>query len=159
MAVAPSFRNFQFIGTPFQENGKQYINVKNPKTSHVRKVRWYEDSDLPTKYKIPEVAEDKSFPMLKHARGFDAGPILVIRGLKTPEDEMWCRASIARFAVGIGWYIISTDTLPENAPPHFKYLLLGWDEFRKGDDFHMKSPVEVAMILSNKEKKGEWIKF
>lgn len=95
---------------------------------------------------------------LKHARGFDNGPILVIRGNKAA-DEDWLRASVARYAVGIGWYIASTDIFPDDAPEHLKYLLLGWDEFRDGDDRHMKKPAELSTILDRKARAKEWVKM
>lgn len=66
-------------------------------------------------------------------------------------DEEWLKHSCARYAVGIGWHIVSTDTFPEDAPKH---LILGWDEFRNGDDRHMKKP---AAILDKKAKNKEWI--
>ena len=45
--------------------------------------------------------------------------ILVIRGNKAA-DEDWLRESVARYAVGIGWYIASTDIFPDDAPEHLR---------------------------------------
>lgn len=158
MPTAPSFKDFEVISKePFLKNGKTYITVKNPKNGNTRDVRWYTDKEYEKSFK-EKVSKDDGFPLLKHARGFDNGPILVIRRNR-PEDEPWLTRSNARYAVGIGWYIVSTEILPDDAPPHFKYLLLHWDEFRNGDDFHMKSPEEVAKILDRKVKNREWISF
>ncbi len=155
--VAPSFKDFTRLSEPFIKGAKFYVRVKNPKTGNEREVRWYSDTEYAKAYgnKLLGDEVDKSFPMLKHARGFDNGPILVIRGHRA-EDEAWLKASNARYAVGIGWYIVSTETLPEDAPKHFKYLLLGWDEFRNGDDYHMKKPAELAAILDKKIMRKEW---
>ena len=73
-------------------------------------------------------------------------------------DEEWLKTSCARYAVGIGWHIISTDIFPADAPAHFKYLLLSWDEF-KADDRHAKKATELAEILNKKAKNKEWIKI
>lgn len=159
--VAPSFISYETIGEPFTKNGKEYIHAINPKTGKERDIRCYSPKEYrklyPQSEKQQKVGEldCASFPLLKHARGFDKGPILVIRNTES-SDEPWLRASVARFAVGIGWYIASEDTLPTNLPPHFKYLLLTFDEFKDADDYHMKSPDEIEKILREKVKKKEW---
>lgn len=154
--VAPSFVDYKRISTePFCKNGKYYVTVEHPKTGNRRDVRWYSESEYAKAYGKKLVDTDKGYDGLKHARGFDNGPILVIRRNR-PEDEDWLRASCARYAVGIGWYIVSTDAFPDNAPKHLKYLLLSWSEFRNGDDRHMKSPAELAAILDNKARNKEW---
>lgn len=158
MPVAPSFKDYKVITeTPFTKNGKLYITVEHPNTKNHRDVRWYSDSEYAKAYgkKLSE-SEDKGWDGLKHARGFDNGPILVIRRNR-PEDEPWLCKSVARYAVGIGWYIVSTDTFPDDAPAHLKYLLLSWDEFRDGDDRHMKKPAELAAILDKKARNKEWV--
>ena len=142
------------------KGGKMYITVEHPNTKNHRDVRWYSDAEYDKLYgsKEREEQKKKGDPMIKHARGFDAGPILIIRNNR-PDDEPWLLWSNARYATDTGWYIISTETLPENAPKHFKYLLLSWDEFRDGDDLHVKSPEAIKRILSEKARRGEWIKI
>lgn len=125
--VAPSFKDFPIVKEQYVKGGKYYVDVKNPKTGTVRSVRWYTDAEFAKKL------EDKGWDGLKHARGFDKGPI---RGARSTDEE-WLKHSCARYAVGIGWHIVSTDTFPEDAPKHLKYLILGWDEFRNGDDRHI----------------------
>lgn len=156
MPVAPSFEKFKRITQePFYKNGKAYVTVENPNTGNQRDVRWYSDTEYAKNYGNKLVDTKKKWTGMKHARGFDNGPLLVIRRNR-PEDEEWLRRSAARYAVGIGWHFISTDVLPEDAPKHFKYLLLGWNEFRDGDDYHMKKPTELARILTEKANKKEW---
>ena len=156
MPLAPSFAEFERLSEPFYENGKYYMNVRNPKTGTERKVRWYTDAEYAKNYG-KKLSTDDGFDGLKHARGFDNGPILVIRGNRA-DDEEWLRASITRYAVGIGWYIVSTDTLPEDAPKHFKYLLLGWQEAII-DERHMKKPNDLNALLAEKARKREWVNF
>lgn len=154
MPVAPSFEKYKRISAePFIKNGKYYITVEHPNTGNHRDVRWYSDSEYAKTYG-KKLSSDDGFDGLKHARGFDDGPILVIRGNRA-DDEEWLRASCARYAIGIGWYIISTDKLPEDAPKHFKYLLLGWKEATI-DDRHMKKPNDLSTILLKKAQRKEW---
>lgn len=156
MPVAPSFAEYRRItDQPFYKNGKAYITVEHPNTKNKRDVRWYTDAEYAKAYGKKLVDADKGFDGLKHARGFDNGPILIIRRNR-PEDETWLRESVARYAVGIGWYIVSTDTFPNDAPAHLKYLLLSWEEFRDGDDRHMKKPEQLAEILTKKANNKEW---
>lgn len=152
--VAPSYQKYKMESDkPYLVGDKYYVDVRHPDTKRVRMVRWYSDKEYARLYskkeKTPEVWN------MKHARGFDKGPILVIRG-NTPADEDWLRLSIARYAVGIGWHFISTDTLPDNRPPHFKYILLGYNEFKE-DEYHPKDAAILADIISKKYKEGKFI--
>lgn len=157
MPVAPSFSNFTLVSTTYIKNGKTYVDVKNPKTEAVRSVRWYSDAEYAKAYGKKVASSDFGTKNLKQVRGFEAGPILVIRNSK-PEDEEWLCKSPARYAVGIGWYIVSTETLPEDAPKHFKYLLLGWQEAII-DEHHMKKPNDLSALLAKKARKREWVNF
>lgn len=156
MPTAPSFKDYKRLSEPFAKNGKMYIKVEHPNTHNARDVRWYTDAEFAKNYGKQEKKDD-GWDGLKHARGFDNGPILVIRNVRGPADEEWCKASCARYAVGIGWHIVSTDEFPADAPEHFKYVLLGWNEFRLGDDRHMKDPNALAAIISAKCRKGEYV--
>lgn len=174
--VAPSFQSFEIIGEVFIKGAKDYIKVKNPKTGNVRDVRWYSEAEFAKAYgkKIETAAKtpgdgidaawefywsEEGFDGLKHARGFDKGPILVLRGVRTEADEQWCRKSIARYAVGIGWHFVSTDILPDDIPAHFKMVLLGWNEFRDGDDRHSKRPSQLADLISKKVREKQLVTF
>lgn len=154
--VAPSFKDFSIVKEQYIKDGKYYVDVKNPRTGTIRSVRWYSDTEYAKNYG-KKLSDDNANWNMKHARGFDNGPILVIRNIRSTDEE-WLKHSCARYAVGIGWYIVSTETFPNDAPSHFKYLILGWDEF-KADDHHPKKPTELAAILDKKIKNKEWIKI
>ena len=155
MAVAPSFEKYKRLSEPFEKNGKMYVRVEHPNTHNARDVRWYNEFEYAKAYGKSDPKD--GYDNLKQVRGFADGPILVIRNVKT-EDEEWLKASCARFAVGIGWHIVSTDELPQDAPPHFKYTLLGWDE-AKIDERHLKDPKDLATIILNKIRKNECVSF
>lgn len=154
--VAPSFKDFPIVKDQYVKGGKYYVDVKNPRTGNIRSVRWYSDAEYAKNYS-KKLSDDNANWNMKHARGFDNGPILVIRNIRSTDEE-WLKHSCARYAVGIGWYIVSTETFPADAPSHLKYLILGWDEF-KVDDHHHKKPTELAAILDKKAKNKEWIRI
>lgn len=162
MPVAPTFQNMQLISTePYLVGDKKYVDVYNPNNKKTRMVRWYSETEYAKLYgkkiaakELERKKETKEWNMRK-ARGFSEGPILVIRN-NTPNDETWLKQSIARYAVGIGWHFISTDILPEDRPPHFKYLLLGWNEFKE-DDYTPKDPTRIAEILNKKYRENKFI--
>lgn len=149
MPTAPSFQNFKRITEPFCKDGRMYITVEHPNTHNHRDVRWYSDAEYAKNYGKKEQKED-GFANLKKVRGFEKGPILCVRGVRGPEDEYWLKKSRARYAVGIGWHFTSEEELPLDAPAHFKYIVLGWNEARLGDDRHMKDPNDLAAIITEK---------
>lgn len=157
MPVAPSFKDMPVVKPAYEKNGKMYVDVKNLKTGTVRSVRLYTDSEYAKSYgKKLSKSNDDGWDNLKEVRGFSNGPILVIRKNK-PSDEEWLRRSVARYAMGVGWYITSTDELPSDAPANFQYLLFSWDEFKGVDDRHAKQPSELSAILDKKIRNKEWV--
>lgn len=154
MPVAPSFSTFEVVSEPYLKNGKDYIDVRNPQTNTVRSVRLYSDIEYEKQYKQKSVT---FICNLKHARGFDNGPIVVIRNIKASDDP-WLFSSKARYAEGIGWHFVSTDIVPFDAPPHFKYVLMSWEEF-KLDDNNPKSPKELSNLILKKVQKKEFVSF
>ena len=156
MPIAPSFSTFPIIREVYLKNGKHYVDVRNPKTGTVRSVRWYSDKEYAKNYGSKLSEAERNPDWLKKARGFSKGPIVVIRNNK-PSDEEWLGKSIARYAVGIGWHFVSTDTMPEDTPKHFKFLSLSWKEFRGEDDDHYKDPKILAEILAEKARKEGWL--
>lgn len=149
MPTAPSFKDFKRLSEPFCKGGKMYIKVEHPSTHNERDVRWYNDIEYAKNYGRHEKQVD-GFDNLKKVRGFEKGPILVVRGVRGPADEEYLKKSIARYAMGIGWHFISTDNLPTDAPKHFKYILLSWNEAKLGDDRHIKNPKDLATIINAK---------
>lgn len=155
--IAPSYqKTYEILSDePYFKNGKYYVLAKHKNTGNKREIKWYSDSEYAKQY--GKKIEKKPQANYKVARGFEKGPILVIRNNK-PADDDWLGHSIARYAVGVGWYIASTDTLPDDYPPHFKFLLLGWNE-ASPDGTTIKEPKEIARILDEKTRNKEWIKF
>jgi hypothetical protein len=131
MSVAPSFQNFEFLCEPYEVNGKMYIRVRNPKTGTERQVRWYDEKKTAAA-PIPKVnAQDAFYKPQKEVLGFTHGYITIFKG-DTYAKIDWFRASIARYARWWGWYIISTEELPEDLPDGITPVRLPWELV--GDD-------------------------
>ncbi len=155
MPVSPMYQSyFRITKEPFIKKGKRYITVQHKNTKNNRDVRWYSESEYA---KLYGKENSNSIPDMKKKYGFERGPILIVR-YNQMRDEEYLRRSGARYILGIGWYFPSDSVLPNDVPPHFKYLLLGWEEFKQ-DKTHMKPIIEIAKILDEKARKDQWIKF
>ena len=134
MLTAPSFQDFPRESEPYIKNGKQYVDVKNPKTGTVRSVRLYTEKEYNKAYPTAKVSAELSkeieadkLESLKKARGFSAGPITLV----STADEKFLSKSNARYATDIGWYIVSTEKVPENVPADWKEKEYTWEMFCK----------------------------
>lgn len=148
--VAKSFQQMEIVDEPFTLNGRQYVNVKNPKTGKLRQIRWYTKSEYDKLY--PEVKiEDKTkspyWKPQKEVLGFTKGYITIFKGDTYPYID-WFRASIARYARWWGWYIISTKELPSDLPDNLEPVKLSWD-LVGNEDGSLKSETEVKEAVES----------
>lgn len=125
--VAPSFKNFELVREPYTKNNKLYCDVRNPGTGTVRSVRVYSDREYAKAY--PKEKEVNNLDSLKKARGFEKGDITLIK----TKDKDWLSRNIeCRYATDIGWYIVSTESLPQDpAPADLKVTTLSWEDFKQ----------------------------
>jgi hypothetical protein len=49
--------------------------------------------------------------------------------------------------------------LPDDYPKHFKFLALGWEEFKGPDDQTAKPAAIIGKIIREKEIKKQYINF
>lgn len=129
MPVAKSFQSFEMLTEPYAVSGKQYVKVRNPKTGTERQVRWYSDSEFAKLYPEAKVAvqvHDAFYKPQKEVLGFTKGYITIFKG-DTYAAIDWFRASIARYTRMWGWYIISTEEIPEDLPTTVEPIQLPWE--------------------------------
>lgn len=147
MAVAPSFQNFEMLTEPYLANGKMYIRVRNPKTGTERQVRWYSEREYnkahPETAKTP--ATDPYFKPQKEVLGFNNGYITIFKG-DTYAELDWFKASIARYCKLWGWYIISTEEIPEDLPATITPITLTWESVGN-EDGTLKNETQVRMAV------------
>lgn len=127
--VAPSFQNFEFLTEPYSSNGKMYIRVRNPKTGTERQIRWYNDVEFRKLYPKEKVEiKNKYYRPRKEVLGFDKGYITVLINADIDKHAEWLAAAKARYHKQWGWYIISTEAIPENRPEEITIKKLLWEE-------------------------------
>lgn len=129
MPVAKSYAELPVIGDVFISSGRQYVNVQL-KSGKTKTVRWYSDAEYRKMY--PEVkaadtdASDPYYKPQKEVLGFTKGYITIFKG-DTYSELDWFRASIARYTRWWGWYIISTEEIPEDLPAGVEPIRLSWE--------------------------------
>lgn len=136
MSVAPSFVNFTKLSEPFEQNGKMYIKVQNPSTKTIRTVRWYEE-------KSAETAKEVTTFNQKKALGFDKGYITLFKGENSDNVEWFQMTKECRYSTLWGWYVVSTEEVPEDLPFGVSSVKLEWDA--------VKDSKTENVLNSNKE--------
>lgn len=128
--VAKSYQSLEQIGDVFVASGKSYVNVKL-KSGKVKSVRWYSEKEYTKMYsEVSTVSAAAGSTGLNTKRqkdilGFAKGYITIFKGDQETNDE-WFRMSIARYARWWGWYIVSTDEVPNNLPSGIEPVKLDW---------------------------------
>lgn len=142
MLVAKTYQNWEIVSAISFENGKEYVHVKNPKNGRDKKVRVYSNKEYEKMY-----GETKEkLPSAQHALGFDNGYITIFKGdQKEEENEDFFRNSNARWARWWGWYIVSTESIPEKLPFGIEPITLNWADVSR--DGRLKTDTEVAAIV------------
>lgn len=155
MFVAPSFKDFERVGEPFDKDGKQYIRVRNPKTGKERDVRYYTEKEFKKAY--PKEAAQPVPGLKKHNWGFDNGFVIAARGYSSADDE-WLKNSGALWGLGLGYIFQDYTQIPADIPPTIKFAYVEWEEVRDGDDDHIKPGREIDALIRAKIERGEPIK-
>ena len=133
MPVAKSYQNLEIAEAPYQVNGRMYCKVRQ-KTGALKQVRWYSDAEYIKMY--PEVkatmsAEPAIRASQREVLGFQKGYITIFKG-DTYSCSEWFKRSIARYCKWWGWYIVSTEELPE-LPAGITPVQLPWEAVGKED--------------------------
>lgn len=126
--VAKSYQTFTIEGEPYILSGKAYVNVRNPKTSAVKAVRWYTEKEYAKMYpKVKAIAAapaDSFKKTQKEVLGFDKGYITIFKG-DTYSNLEWYQLSAARYTRWWGWYFPSNEPVPADVPN--EAVQLPWD--------------------------------
>lgn len=143
MAVAKTYESYAFIGEPFEENGRMYVNVQAPKGP--KKVRWYTEKEYNRMYPDTPITHDSMDFNAYHAFGFDgAGYITIYKGQNVEEWAENDRTNIWH-NLTFGYYTPSRIEMPkleEGIIP----IQLKWEDVQSHDD-RMKPHNEVHKIV------------
>lgn len=158
MSVAPSFQNLEKVGSPFMENGREYIYVIC-KNGNKRKVRWYAEGKEPQKKIEPKEEENSGKSDFESFNAHDAfffGEQNFITLYDGPADIIlkW-REDIPTFSVlensWFGFY--SPSYFVAQPPLGVRAVILHWEEIRRYDDENcmaMKDPDIVQHYVAEK---------
>ena len=144
--VAKSFQSMSIVSDPYKENGRMYVSVKNEATGKVRKVRWYTEAEYKKLYP-EEVIPAKSTFNYKGALGFKEGYITIFKGELTEDNDDWFRVNKElRYHRVWGWYLPSTEKMPEDMPTEFEPVTLKWEDVSE-DGVQPKSDAKLKEAI------------
>ena len=141
--VAKSFQNLEIVGEVYVSKGKQYVQVRT-KSGGLRQVRWYTEKEYAKMY--PEENKIKEFKTQKEVLGFTKGYITIFKGDIPFEDDYFKLSAKISYARGWGWYIPSTEEIPEDLPEYAIPVRLPWELVGKEDET-LKTDREIAAAV------------
>ena len=157
--VAKSYQQMKQLCEPFKDKGKMYVKVLTSKGIE-KTVRWYTNEEYAKMY--PDEKKDRTkdpyYKPQKYVLGFDKGYITIFKGYKEELHEEWFKESICRWAKYWGWYVISTEEVPQDLPTGVTPVKLFWDpmgneeEWLK-DEITVKNHVRKTLLETIKEEK------
>lgn len=147
--VAKSFQKLPLVGDPYKVNGRMYVKVRLA-TGAERQVRWYSEAEYAKMYPGEAVSANGTPSYLKgqkEALGFENGYITIFKG-DTYGNLGWFQKSIARYARMWGWYIVSTDEVPEDLPATVTPVRLNWEDVSDNGET-LKNETEVIKFVES----------
>lgn len=143
--VAKSYQNLEQIGEPYTINGRMYVKVRT-KSGTEKQVRAYSEKEFMRLWgdAAPQI-QSSSMKSLKEVLGFTRGYITIFAG-DTYAALEWFRMSIARFHKLFGWYIVSTDELPQDIPTCVEPKQLLWAKVAKDDNTLLPDSAVLAAV-------------
>lgn len=123
--VAKSYQELEQLCEPYEVNGKMYVKVRM-KNGNEKTVRAYSEAEY-RRYN-PEVKIIQPAKSRKDVLGFgDAGYIWIFKG-DTYSVLDWFKLSPCRYTKLWGWYLPSTEEMPDTLPVGIIPIKLEWDE-------------------------------
>lgn len=123
--VAKSYQELEQLCEPYEVNGKMYVKVRM-RNGHEKVVRAYSEAEY-RRYN-PEVTIIQPAKSRRDVLGFgEAGYIWIFKG-DTYSVLDWFKLSPCRYTKLWGWYLPSTEEMPEILPAGITPIKLEWDE-------------------------------
>lgn len=142
--VAKSYENLEQVGEVYTVNGRTYIKVRTKK-GELKQVRAYSQKEY-EKYN-PPVTIIQPAKSRKDVFGFgEAGYIWIFLG-ETYENLQWFHISPCRYNRVWGWYLPSSEEMPEPLPANVKTMKLFWDTVSR--DNQLLPEAELTKVVDN----------
>lgn len=136
--VAKSYEGLPVVEEEYNKNGRTYCKVRTAKGT-VKEVRTYTEAEYKKLYgSVSKTNSVESGFDQKKALGFDKGYITIFKGAVAANEEFFNKSN-ARFHVAFGWYIVSTEEVPE-LPNGVTAVRLNWEDVAANDK--MLKPIE-----------------
>ena len=146
LLVAKSYVDCESIGTAYEKNKKQYIQVINPKTGAAKEVRVYTEAEYKRMY--PDVKIDKQVWNQRKILGFkEPGFITVVKGNTIPHEK-WLFEHHATYTRFWGWSFASDVTVPDVFPDGLTTFKLDWDLVGKETN-ELKPEAEIIKLMKS----------
>ena len=162
--VAKSYQEWEKLTDAYESNGKMYIKLKNPKGAE-KEVRAYTETEYKRLYKEAPMLKDATpsvqikaptGPVVKDVLGFQEGYIWVFKGDLANAEYWFEKTPECRFHCQIGWYIISTDSVPFDIPSCVQSVQLPWELVGNEDGtLKRKEDIENALCLIRMDEQSK----
>jgi hypothetical protein len=95
---------------------------------------------------------------IKKQLGFEKGPIILFKG-DTYSHLEWFRESVAKYRKYCGWYIPSTEIIPNDIPEDLEIKTLKWEAISSDENTLLPDHIikEVIDELLYDESSSEWV--
>lgn len=144
--VAKSYEGLPVVEEEYTKNGRTYCKVRTVKGT-IKEVRTYTEAEYKKLYgSVSKTVSSKTEFNQKKALGFDKGYITIFKGAVV-KNEHFFEQSCARFHIAWGWYIVSTEDVPE-LPDGVIAVKLPWEDVAANDK--MLKPIEEVKKICQK---------
>lgn len=160
--VAKSYQEMDKLTEAYESNGKMYIKIRTPKGAE-KEVRAYTETEYKRLYK--ELPTDgtptlnikaPSGPVVKDVLGFQDGYIWIFKGDLDNAEYWFEQTPECRFHCQIGWYIVSTESVPFDIPSCIQSVQLPWELVGNEDGtLKRKEDIENALCLIRMDKQSK----
>lgn len=155
--VAKSYQNLEQVTDVYEANGKQYVKVRM-KNGSIKQVRAYSEAEY-QKYN-PKVKVIQKAKSPKDLYGFgEEGFIWIFKG-DTYSALDWFRFQPTKFARMFGWYLSSTEEMPDPLPVGITPIKLYWKDVCDEDEWFFKDENEIRKFVDTliyDSGTSEWI--
>ena len=144
--VAKSFQQLEIVGDVYTSKGRQYVQVRT-RSGTIKAVRWYTEKEYAKMYPNEKItSNDPYYKTQKEVLGFTKGYITIFKGDIPFEDDYFRLNPIIRYARIWGWYIPSTEEVPNDLPAYTEPIRLSWEMVGKEDET-LKTDKEIAAAV------------
>ena len=153
MPVAKSYMNLTQTCEPYMgDNNRWYVKVIM-KSGKEKEVRWYSDLEYEKMYPDTTVVKPTD-DSIRKALGFQEGYITIFKGDQESNND-WFRLSNARWARYWGWYVVSTEEVPEQLPFGVEPVKLYWNDIAAIDGSGALKPEDKVQAIVDSLLYGE----